>query len=62
MKININAEINGHEIINNFIKELKDKNINPSPESIKIFVLNKQNQEVEIGPEKLVVKFEDKQV
>ena len=59
MKLNISAELNGHEIIESFIKNLKDNNLSPDVGQIKIFVLNKAGQEVEVMPDKVVVKYNE---
>ena len=59
MKLNISAEINGHEIIESFIKNLKDNNLSPDVGQIKVFVLNKAGQEVEVTPDKIVVKYNE---
>jgi hypothetical protein len=59
MKIVTNAELSGHEIIATFINKLKENNLSPAPENIKIMVLNKNGEEVEITPNKVVLRFNE---
>ncbi len=58
MKVQIKAEINAHEIIESFLKQLKDNNIQAEPGDIKILVLSKDGKEVDITPDRLRVAFE----
>lgn len=57
MKIKVNATLEGAEILEKFLAQLKENNITAGPEDCKIFVLNKQNAEVEISVDKLKITY-----
>ncbi len=65
MKLNINAVLDGSDILEDFIKQLKDKKIEVArhgdtnlPLNIKILVFSdKAGKEIEIAPDKLKFIF-----
>jgi hypothetical protein len=64
MKISINAELNGKEIVENFIKQLKEQTDVPwkegsdLPVGMKILVFSdKAGKDIEITPDKLKIVF-----
>ncbi len=64
MKIKINVELEGNEIIQYFLDKLKENNITPAwkegnslPSGVKLLVTNKDNKEIEISPEKIKVVY-----
>lgn len=57
MKINVNAELNGNELIEFFLKQSKENNLSIEPNQVKIFVKSKDNKEVEISPDRLRLAY-----
>lgn len=57
MKIKINAELTGQEILDLFINQLKENKIDPDLTKIKIFVTNKNGQEVVLDADKIKVTY-----
>lgn len=57
MKLNISAEIDGPEIVENFVAKLKESDINTTAASIKLQIQNKAGEFVDFPPEKLKLTF-----
>jgi hypothetical protein len=64
MKLQINALLDGKEILNYFVSKLKESNIecpwkegSDLPLNVRILVTNKNSQDVEITPDKIKVVF-----
>ncbi len=57
MKINVNAEINGEEIVKIFLDVLLKQGITGKSEEIKFLVQSKEGKEVEITSDRLKVVF-----
>jgi hypothetical protein len=57
MKLSITAEISGEEIVQGFVRDLKDNKIDVSIGSVKVIVLNKNGEPVEVAAEKIKLIF-----
>lgn len=57
MKLSITAEISGEEIVQGFVKDLKENQIDASIGSVKVIVLNKNGEPVEVAAEKIKLIF-----
>lgn len=57
MKIQINAEQTGKEIVQSFAKSLADNKLSVAEEQIKIIVLSKDGKEVEVTPDRIKVIY-----
>jgi hypothetical protein len=57
MKLNISAELDGTEIIQDFINALSNKKVDTSVGAVKIVVTNKNGEPVEIAPEKIKLVY-----
>lgn len=62
MKIQVNSEINGNELIAFFLSELKKSNIDGVPEDIKILVKSKDDKEVDIAPSRIRLSYNKTQI
>lgn len=58
MKIKVNIEQNGHEVLSSFIEEAKKNNIDVSAGKIQIFVKSKDGKEIDITPDRLRIVFD----
>lgn len=61
MKLNIEATLNGNEIIGTFLEQLKNNNLDVSASDIKILVLSKE-KEVEITPDRIRLVYQQTKV
>ncbi|MDO8610111.1 MAG: hypothetical protein Q7R95_06155 [bacterium] len=57
MQIKINCTMDGKEVLEHFYTQLKANNIDQNPDNIKIFVINKTGQEVEVGADKIKLVY-----
>lgn len=57
MKINVNAELSGEEIVQLFIKQAKESNLDIIPNNVKILIKSKDNKDVEISSDRLKVVY-----
>jgi hypothetical protein len=58
MKIKVNAILSGEEIIQNFLKQLKENNIDPDMANVQLLVYSEnKKQDIEIKPENLKIIF-----
>lgn len=57
MKIKVNIEQNGLDILKAFCDEAKKSNIDVDVTKVKFFVKNKDNKDVEISPERFSIVY-----
>lgn len=53
----ITAELNGNEILDLFIKQLKSNGIDAEPSQVNIVIKSKENKEVVVTPDRLCITF-----
>ena len=62
MKLQVNAELVGAELLTLFLAQLKQNNIDAAPADIKILVKSKDGKEVDITPDRIRFSYAKEQV
>lgn len=62
MKLQVQAEWNGNELITAFLAQLKQNNIEAQVSEIKILVKSKDDKEVNLSPDRICLSYSKTQV
>jgi hypothetical protein len=62
MKLQVNAEWNGNELISAFLAQLKQNNIDALPTEVKILVKSKDDKEINLSPDRICLSYTKTQV
>lgn len=57
MKLKIESQTDGNQILEGLIKEIDAQGVKSEPGNFKFFVKSKEGKEVEISPERLTITF-----